>query len=62
VRPAAAPIDPSHTCRFDFTSSAAAAANSLVHFTDDGVIGSVNVTCNSWTELGAGRDLAKSPA
>lgn len=48
-----APIDPSHTYRFDFTCSAAAAANSLVHITNDGVIGSINVTCNSGTELGA---------
>ena len=47
-----APIDPSHTYRFDFACSAGA-TNSLVHLTDDGVIGSTNVTCNSWTELGA---------
>jgi hypothetical protein len=47
-----AAIDPSHTYRFGFGCTGAA-ANSLVHITTDGVIGSINVTCNSSTELGA---------
>jgi hypothetical protein len=46
------PIQASHTYRFDFACSAAAAANSLVHITNDGAIGSIYVTCNSGTELG----------
>lgn len=46
-----APIEPSHTYRFDFACSAAA-PNSLVHITNDGAIGSLNVPCNSSTELG----------
>ena len=46
------PLDPSHTYRFAFACSAAA-GNSLVHITNDGTIGSINVTCNSATELGA---------
>ena len=46
------PLDPSHTYRFAFACSGAA-GNSLVHITNDGTIGSINVTCNSSTELGA---------
>ena len=46
-----APIEPSHTYRFDFACGAAA-PNSLVHITNDGAIGSLSVTCNSSTELG----------
>jgi hypothetical protein len=46
-----AALDPSHTYRFGFGCSAAA-GNSLVHITNDGTIGSINVTCNSSTELG----------
>jgi hypothetical protein len=46
------PIQASHTYRFDFACSDAAAANSLVHITNDGAIGSIYVTCNSGTELG----------
>ena len=45
-------IDPSHTYRFETTCSADA-GNSLVHISNDGVIGSIYVTCNSFTELGA---------
>jgi hypothetical protein len=47
-----AAIDPSHTYRFETTCSAGA-GNSLVHISNDGVIGSIYVTCNSSTELGA---------
>ena len=45
-------IDPSHTYRFETTCSAGA-ENSLVHISNDGAIGSIYVTCNSFTELGA---------
>jgi len=45
------PLDPSHTYRFGFACSAAA-PNSIVHITNDGNIGSINVPCNSSTELG----------
>src|SRR5690242_1731796 len=47
-----AAIDPSHTYRFETTCSAGA-GNSLVHVSNDGVIGSIYVTCNLFTELGA---------
>lgn len=47
-----AAIDPSHTYRFETTCSAGA-GSSLVHISNDGVIGSIYVTCNSSTELGA---------
>ncbi|HET7470152.1 MAG TPA: hypothetical protein VFJ81_10775 [Gemmatimonadales bacterium] len=47
-----AAIDPSHTYRFETTCSAGA-GNSLIHISNDGVIGSLYVTCNSFTELGA---------
>ena len=65
-----APLDPSHTYRFAFACSAAA-GNSMVHITNDGTIGSINVTCNSSTELGAaygstfsnyGVDITLSPS
>ena len=53
VAPArSAAIDPSHTYRFETTCSAGA-GNSLVHISNNGVIGSIYVTCNSSTELGA---------
>ena len=42
------PLDPSHTYRFDFACSAAV-PNSLVSIT---TVGTINVTCNSWTEVG----------
>jgi hypothetical protein len=44
-------LDPSHTYRFGFGCSAAA-PNSMVHITNDGSIGSINVPCNTSTELG----------
>ncbi len=47
-----AAIDPSHTYRFETTCSAGA-GSSLIHISHDGVIGSIYVTCNSSTELGA---------
>jgi hypothetical protein len=47
-----AAIDPSHTYRFETTCSAGA-GNSLIHISNDGVIGSLYVGCNSSTELGA---------
>jgi hypothetical protein len=43
------PFDPSHTYRFQ-TKCSAGAANSLVGIT---TIGTIYVTCNSWTEIGA---------
>jgi hypothetical protein len=46
-----AALDPSHTYRFGFGCSAAA-PNSMVHITNDGSIGSLNLPCGSWTELG----------
>ena len=64
------PIDPSHTYRFAFSCSASA-GNSLVHISNDGNIGNINVTCNSSTELGAaygstfsnyGVDITLSPS
>jgi len=45
-------IDPSHTYRFETTCSNGA-GNSLIHISNDGVIGSLYVGCNSSTELGA---------
>ena len=42
-------LDPSHTYLFSFTCSAAA-PNSLVTVT---TVGNTNITCNSWTEIGA---------
>ena len=47
----AAALDPSHTYRFGFGCSAAA-PNSMVHITNDGNLGSINLLCNSSTELG----------
>jgi hypothetical protein len=44
-------LDPSHTYRFGFGCSAAA-PNSMVHITNDGSIGSINLPCGAWTELG----------
>jgi hypothetical protein len=44
-------IDPSHTYRFETTCSNGA-GNSLLHISNDGVIGSLYVGCNSSTELG----------
>ena len=44
-------LDPSHTYRFGFGCSAAA-PNSMVHITNGGSIGSLNLPCGSWTELG----------
>jgi hypothetical protein len=64
------PLDPSHTYRFAFACSAGA-GNSIVHITNDGTIGSINVACNSSTELGAaygstfsnyGVDITLSPS
>jgi hypothetical protein len=46
-----AALDPSHTYRFGFGCSAAA-PNSMVHITNDGSIGSINLPCNTSTELG----------
>jgi hypothetical protein len=42
-------LDPSHTYLFSFACSAAA-PNSLVTIT---TVGNINITCNSWTEIGA---------